>query len=462
MFPPEGNARVFKEWRGIACGLRIAVPKADGIGAIKVDDVWVRVGLSNYAHGKVVDGSMTVDQSNIDQSIRTLEEVVNARSDVIIGVALSPEAQPELLWLLSSRGNLISPSLSDRRSKGRQLVARWLPWFIPSLAVFAWSLSCLLQGAGFGYTFLLLAACFPLVIGGFSIYFGLVLIVRTWISRWAKEAELALQRQLKKPANAGLDESSLITVEPISLKGGTARGTDAADMSEEPLLRRVCGHAANLTVQRTKAGGSVPLMVSSTPVRINSSIDFKCYQFTMGGKRYVMFASATFGGGEVFLAEKDAVEVIVAGDDPQDKKALRLVWAMRNAEDGSIYACHRVMSPVATSITKPLVGGLRMTQMTGGYWRSLRRFVMTVCIAIMLMMGGLAWALGGDDARTIFVVAVLALPLVWLTCFEFPMALWRWKWRLGYPGKRQRLAERVYALLGMGSPRTPVSSLVDV
>lgn len=462
MLSRKGNARVFKEWRGKACGFRVAIPKADGIGAIKVDDAWVRVKLSNYTHGKPADGSMTVDQSTIDQSIRTLEDVVNARSDVIIGVDLSAEGQPELLWLLSNHGNLIPPSLSDWRSKGQQVLARWLPWFIPSLAIFAWSLSSLLLGGGFGYTFLLLAACFPLLIGGFSIYFGLMLIVRTWTSRWAKEAELVLQKRLRKLASAGLDESSLTTIEPIPPKGDMAMAEDAADMSKEPQFRRVCGRAANVTVQRTKAGGSVPLMVSSTPVRINSSIDFKCYQFTMSGKRYVMFASTTFGGGEVFLAEKDAVEVIVAGDDPQDKKALRLVWAMRNAEDGGIYACHRIMSPVATQITRPLVGAFRMTQMTGSYWRSLRRFVVTVWIAIMLMIGGLAWAIGGGDAGTIFIVAVLMLPLVWLTCFELPMALWRWKWRLGHPSKRQRLAERVYALLGVGSPRTPVSSLIDV
>lgn len=462
MFSPKGNAHIFKEWRGIACGLRVAVPKEDGVGAIKVDDAWVRVKLSNYTHGKPVDGSMTVDQSTIDQSIRTLEDVVNARSDVIIGVDLSAEGQTELLWLLSNHGNLIPPSLSDWRSKGQQVMARWLPWFIPSLAVFAWSLSSLLLGGGFGYTFLLLAACFPLLIGGFSIYFGLMLIVCTWTSRWSKEAELTLQKRLRKPASAELDKSLLTTIEPIPPKGDMAMAADVADMSKDPQFRRVCGRAANVTVQRTKAGGSVPLMASSTPVRINSSIDFKCYQFTMSGKRYVMFASTTFGGGEVFLAEKDAVEVIVAGDDPPDKKALRLVWAMRNAEDGGIYACHRIMSPVATQITRPMVGAFRMTQMTGSYWRSLRRFVVAVWIAIMLMIGGLAWAIGREDARIIFVVAMLALPLVWLTCFELPMALWRWKWRLGHPSKRQRLAERVYTLLDVGSPCTPVSSLIDV
>ncbi|WP_454688361.1 hypothetical protein [Achromobacter aloeverae] len=439
--------RVFKEFGGTVSAFRVGVPRQDGVGAIKVGDAWLEVNLDGYMHGREVDGGMLVDQSNIEQSIRTLETIAGAGCDAIAGAYVSGDGAAELEWLLSARGNLIPLSRHDLRKKGLKMLARAMPWLLLCLLAFIWSIANIMDG--FRYTILLVMVAIPLMVFLLPAVMGLGLIGASWLSRSKRMAERALQRHLDEPVGRKF---------PNGFFGNPVDRHDALvvdrrrqeETSAEPHLYCVRGRACGVTMQRTHVGTA------------KNRIDLKCFEFSLEGEKHTLFASRTWGGGNVFLAEGDRVEVVVAAYEQRQPGSPRLVWAMRNLEDGRVYASHRVMAPLANPCTRPLVGPFRMTQFTRRARQRFRVFFMATWLLAWILMNGISTGIGGKIDELALIVSTFAPPLIWGIGIELPILLSDIKWRAGRPSKRQRLTERVYALLGIGSALAPPPTVIEV
>ncbi len=88
-----------------------------------------------------------------------------------------------------------------------------------------------------------------------------------------------------------------------------------------------------------------------------------------------------------------------------------------------------------------------------------------VGLAAWLVFFGLAWfpapdaSLGDFPELAIFILGMFLL--VWLG-FALPLLWLDTRWRMGRPTGRQRITERVYALLGLGSPFAPTQRIEEV
>ncbi|MEN5162032.1 hypothetical protein [Achromobacter spanius] len=179
------------------------------------------------------------------------------------------------------------------------------------------------------------------------------------------------------------------------------------------------------------------------------------YRFSIQGRPFLMTVDESMGSWRPFLAQDDAVEMAVnAKPVPGEPQA---VYALRNLEDGRAYMCHLRFRAIPGGDT-PV--GFGMTQRA-----PLLKAIGGVLIAAWLFLIGLTWFMDAPVLPSDFPeLALLILGmflLVWL-CFALPLLWLDMRWRIGWPTRRQRITERIYALLGLGTPFAPSQRIEEV
>ncbi len=179
------------------------------------------------------------------------------------------------------------------------------------------------------------------------------------------------------------------------------------------------------------------------------------YRFSIEGRPFLMTVDESMGSWRPFLAQDDAVEMAVNAKPVPGKP--HAVYALRNLEDGRAYMCHLRFRAIPGGDT-PV--GFGMTQRapvlkaTGG-----------VLIAAWLFLIGLTWFMGAplmpSDFPELALFILGMFLLVWL-CFALPLLWLDMRWRMGRPTRRQRITERIYALLGLGTPFAPSQRVEEV
>jgi hypothetical protein len=180
----------------------------------------------------------------------------------------------------------------------------------------------------------------------------------------------------------------------------------------------------------------------------------RIFHFTTGRHHCIFYAATFLGSGNVFLAEGDHVELVVPDISNSDQEEIP-VYAMRNLEDGDVYVSHSL-----SGWRSDLKGIPRLSL------RQQRNLMMQfgVVLVVVWFIFGIAWRTfdpGGDASRRLFYGASAILPTTWIV----PAAImgWYWlRWKFGMPTQRQRLQEKVYAALSLGSPLEAPSGVYDV
>lgn len=179
------------------------------------------------------------------------------------------------------------------------------------------------------------------------------------------------------------------------------------------------------------------------------------YRFSIQGRPFLMTVDESLGSWQPFLAQDDAVEMAVnARPMPGEPHA---VYALRNLEDGRAYLCHLRFRAVPGRDTPVGVG---MNQRA-----PLLKAIGGLMLAVWLFLIGLTWfmdadALQGDFPELALFILGMFL-LVWL-CFALPLLWLDMRWRMGRPTRRQRITERIYALLDLGTPFAPSQRIEEV
>ncbi|MCP2517229.1 hypothetical protein M5J07_19985 [Achromobacter mucicolens] len=179
------------------------------------------------------------------------------------------------------------------------------------------------------------------------------------------------------------------------------------------------------------------------------------YRFSIQGRAFLMTVDESLGSWQPFLAQDDAVEMAVnALPVPGEPHA---VYALRNLEDGRAYLCHLRFRAIPGRDTPVGVG---MNQRA-----PLLKAIGGLMLAVWLFLIGLTWfmdpdALQGDFPELALFILGMFL-LVWL-CFALPLLWLDMRWRMGRPTRRQRITERIYALLGLGTPFAPSQRIEEV
>jgi hypothetical protein len=164
------------------------------------------------------------------------------------------------------------------------------------------------------------------------------------------------------------------------------------------------------------------------------------------------------------LSEDDRVEIIAQrytgrrpdadgiGDDG-------VVLALDNRQNARRYVCHSIFRWLALVDTAPVGYTPRMLR-AALYW--------TVGLSVAALLG-VAAIIGLDAALSsgqpswswlldegLWVVALVDA-VIWV-----PVAILQLRWRLGWPTRRQRYTDQVYAAMGFGSALRPVAGVVEL
>ncbi|GEM_PF-585323 len=179
------------------------------------------------------------------------------------------------------------------------------------------------------------------------------------------------------------------------------------------------------------------------------------YRFSVQGRQFLMTVDESLGSWQPFLAQDDYVEMAVNAQPAPDEP--HAVYALRNLEDGRTYMCHLRFRAFPGRDTPVGVG---MNQRA-----PLLKAIGGLMLAVWLFLIGLTWfidaeAFQGDFPElSLFILGMFLL--VWL-CFALPLLWLDMRWRMGRPTRRQRITERIYALLDLGTPFAPKRRIEEV
>lgn len=466
MHANERQRRSFAQIRGSLSAFRTSIPENRGRAAIKIEGVNVRLNLNDFLHGQDRNERLDVKQNDIDQTRQILKRLAQTGGIATVGIFSHDNRHPELAWLVSAAGNLVPFSHNQTRRLGVRALLRWLPWMLGLLGLCVFSLVYFM--ASFWFVLLGALAVMPLLVCGGMVAGALLALLRSRSkSTLAVEAACEAAMRGDGPSRA---MAAVSANEWRSTAGNEHMTLDATRIEREqpgePALRRLTGRIRHLRMENDEVGGSVGAPVAGGGVVYGSNrMRFHDYFFDIDGQQYVVYASRNFGGAEVFLAEGDEVELLVLDESPSATSPVKMemVLAFHNREDGSTYASHRVMSPVAKRLRRPLIGRSCMTFLTRRY-RNSARLMLLLCwiLTILILNAGGLFLASVADRVVVMVISLLMFPAIWLIFFELPFWLWDARWRMGRPSKRQRLTERVYAGMGLGFPLDPEWCVTEV
>ncbi|MGJ7525053.1 hypothetical protein [Variovorax sp. GB1P17] len=146
-----------------------------------------------------------------------------------------------------------------------------------------------------------------------------------------------------------------------------------------------------------------------------------------------------------FLAEGDRVELAVL-NAPLTPTGERRVYALRNLEDDCVYVAHFTWqgnsAPYAATRIPP---------------GSEHRYVLalTALLLALLVIGACIGATAGRTSQPTPWLFLGSLCVGTWLLFAVPLYAIRWRWKAGFPTRRQRVMQAVYRCLDLGSPLSP-------
>ncbi|MEN4922296.1 hypothetical protein ABE485_26755 [Achromobacter spanius] len=179
------------------------------------------------------------------------------------------------------------------------------------------------------------------------------------------------------------------------------------------------------------------------------------YRFSVDGRHFLMTVDESHGSWQPFLAQDDRVEMAAHASPEPD--APHAVYALRNLEDGRAYMCHLRFR---AGLGKDTPVGVGMNQRA-----PMLKMIGALMLAAWLFLVGISWfsdadaSHGGFANMALFVLGMFFL--VWLG-FALPLLWLDTRWRMGKPTRRQRITERIYALLDLGTPFAPTRRIEEV
>lgn len=396
--------------------MRVAVPLVRG-------QVWLRV------NGVAVNG--TFDDP---ADIRTLQGLRQQATPVRVGVLEGgPRGLRHFSWLNAGQGRGIPPRYYvDQRRRGWRGIGISL-----AVAAVAGAGASLLDLSSFAQVLLLVlaltVALVAVLLAGFSLY-GL------WDNRRHRAAILrseALYRDLLRTPVRHVAPPAQASVSRPQGEGETLI-TDAA-----PEILLIRGALASLTHEARPSMRTTP--------------SYGVYRFQVGARRFIMYVAENFGDALPFLAEGDQVEVAayaghIAGAGPE-----QLVYGLRNREDGRVYVCHHYFRAAFTDIAPVGVGLRQRVPML-----SLLAILLLVCwLVVVAVLSSSDSPSGRETAPELAAVTFVFLLAAWL-CVALPLLILDTRWRMGRPTRRQRILERIYRALGLGTPFAPTAVIEEV
>lgn len=186
---------------------------------------------------------------------------------------------------------------------------------------------------------------------------------------------------------------------------------------------------------------------------VHKGPSYAIYRFTVNDEAYAMYAGENYGDPLPFLSDGDGVELAVyAGPAKRDR---RDVYAMRNLEDGRVYMCHQHFRSTMSSMAPVGVG---MNQRAG-----MLKMLGGLMFATWLVIAGCVYFTDGDadGGQEMLTIATVVCVGAWLL-FALPLLFLDTRWRMGKPTRRQRITERIYRVLGLGTPFAPEQHIENV
>lgn len=182
------------------------------------------------------------------------------------------------------------------------------------------------------------------------------------------------------------------------------------------------------------------LEVMKTETSAGQRLGFNAYRFSFGERSMVLYSLRGIGSTAPFLAAGDRVEVIAHwhGNMPREEG---LVYALRNLEDGRIYLAH--------GIFRIRFSDRALTTFTARWLRDMVQVLGMLALMTTVLLGVISLFVGADWSPMLICAGVCAIGIAMVAV---SYAIGRALWRLGWTTRRQRLAQRVYAALGLGSP----------
>ncbi|MFY3136011.1 hypothetical protein ACOTFF_02245 [Achromobacter xylosoxidans] len=365
--------------------------------------------------------------------IRTLRGLHAQATPVRVGVLEGgPQGLRHFSWLSAGRGRGVPPRYYvDQRRRGWRSIGISL-----AVAVAAGAGACLLDLSSFAQVLILVlaltVALVAVLLAGFTLY-GL------WDNRRHRAAILRSEALYRDLLDTPVPDAALPAQAPAAQPSGEGE-TLLADAAPEILLIR--GALASLTHEARRS--------SRTP-------SYGVYRFHVGRRRFMMYVAENFGDVLPFLAEGDRVEVAayagqIAGAGPD-----QLVYGLRNLEDGRVYVCHHCFRGAFTDIAPVGVGLKQRVPML-----TLLAGLLAVCwLVLVAVLASSDSPSGRETAPELAAVAFAFLLLAWL-CVALPLLFLDTRWRMGRPTRRQRILERIYRALNLGTPFAPTASIEEV
>ena len=395
--------------------IRFAVPLIRGNVHMRVDGVAV--------NGTFQDAS----------DARTLHGLQQRGVPVRIGVLEAPQSLRLFSWLSTAQGSAIPPRYYvDERSRA------WRSIGIGSAIAAAAIGGCfLLNLASFAQVLvlvvLLTVALIALVLAGASLH-GL------WHNHRRRPAILHSEALYRESQNTPITQGAARPEPPLT---PAPQATEHLVSDEAPEILKVSGVLTSLTHEAHQGTRNSP--------------SYGIYRFQIGRQYYALYVGEDFGNVLPFLAEGDRVELAAYAGDIPGAGPHRLVYGLRNLEDGRVYVCHRHFRGRDTKIGPVGVGLSQRVPMLALIGSLL--LVSWLVVVGFLYFGGSPEEHADLPELAIFLFAILLF--AW-ACFALPLLFLDTRWRMGRPTRRQRILERIYRVLDLGTPFAPTARIEEV
>jgi hypothetical protein len=408
-----------------------------------------------------IDGTPVEGTAEDEAHLRTLRDLQHRRLPVRVGVLTDGDGVHRFSWLVCPGKPAVAPIGYARQ---RRLYVRTLAGGVASLA--AGLLLGWLLGTGSMWRVLgLVAAMVAVVVGAVFAGVALHALWRNWKIRAAilqSEAQYRDDDDGRPPLAVALvqpepePEPLPDLVPSLRRKRGRKARLAPAPVSTaelaaeyrladegEPPIAYVRGVLTSLTYE------------SSQP--FNTGQRWGLYRFIICGEPYLMRIGESTGNPDPFLAEGDRVELAVhAGESPRLDRH-RIVYGLRNLEDGRVYLLHRTFRGGRAKDGPIGVGPRQLGE--------LMRNAAGWLLAVWIMILGMVWFTVPDahiaGMSTIGGVAFAVLLALW-GCIVLPFIHADRRWRQGRPTQRQQNLERIYRVLGLGTPFAPTAKIEEL
>jgi len=402
---PQRAARIIE---GTIDQIRLATP-------VHRHDVFLRIGAE------------TIWGSGLDPShIALLRAFHDKGTAVRIGVLEAEHGLNRFCWAVPAQGQPIAPltyQTAQRRS-GREAA------ICGAVGVIALGAAWLSGIATLPRVFLMV---FALVIALMALVLAANAVHVLWRNRRERPRILASEAQF----------------DPTRRPAAMAAAPTAPPLRQEPAALTQDGDPPLLLIRGQLDG------ITHETRHVHKGPTYGHYRFSVQGRQFLMTVDESLGSWQPFLAQDDHVEMAVkAQPAPGEPHA---VYALRNLEDGRAYMCHLRFR---ANLGRDTPVGVGMNQRA-----PMLKAIGGLMLAVWLFLIGLTWfmdpeALQGDYPEVALFILGMFL-LVWL-CFALPLFWLDMRWRMGRPTRRQRITERIYALLDLGTPFAPKQRIEEV